>query len=202
MEATMSRKPRKVIDKAKEAMLDELIKGIENPQDMTSISDFFKDLKKNLIERMLSGELTHHLGYDKHQKRSSEQDNSRNGHSSKTVLLDDHEVMIDVPRDRDSSFNPVILPKGMRRLEGFDEKVISMYARGMSVREIQGHLKDIYQVEVSPDLISTITDEVLADVREWQNRPLEKLYTLVVFGWFVIYGYYILIALVSSECFG
>ena len=99
---------------------------------------FFKDLKKTLIERMLSGELTHHLGYDKHQKRSFEQDNSRNGHIEKTVLLDDHEVTIEVPRDRDSSFSPVILPKGMRRLQGFDEKVISMYARGMSVREIQG----------------------------------------------------------------
>ena len=172
---------KKVHNKAQEAYLDELIAGIENPQDIRSVSNLFKDLKKRLVEKLLAAELDHHLGYDKHDKRPADQENSRNGQSSKTVLIDDDQVTIETPRDRDSSFKPMILPKGMRRLQGFDDKVISMYARGMSVREIRGHLQEIYQVEVSPDLISTITDEVLVEVKEWQVRPLDRLYTLVVF---------------------
>lgn len=171
---------KEVRNKAQEAYLDEVIAGIENPQNLKNVGDLFKDLKKRLVERLLTAELDHHLGYDKHDKRPSGQENSRNGQNSKTLLIDDDQVTIEAPRDRDSSFTPVILPKGARRLQGFDDKVISLYARGMSVREIQGHLQEIYQVEVSPDLISTITDEVLADVKEWQARPLERLYTLMV----------------------
>jgi putative transposase len=172
---------KKVHNKAQEAYLDELIAGIEDPKDIRSVSNLFKDLKKRLVEKLLAAELDHHLGYDKHDKRPVDQENSRNGQTCKTVLIDDDQVTIETPRDRDSSFKPMVLPKGMRRLQGFDDKVISMYARGMSVREIRGHLQEIYQVEVSPDLISTITDEVLTDVKEWQVRPLERLYTLVVF---------------------
>ena len=172
---------KKIHNKAQETYLDELIAGIEEPQDIRSVSNLFKDLKKRLVEKLLAAELDHHLGYDKHAKRPFDQQNSRNGQTSKTVLIDDDRVTIETPRDRDSSFKPVILPKGMRHLQGFDDKVISLYARGMSVREIRGHLQEIYQVDVSPDLISTITDEVLSEVKEWQVRPLERLYTLVVF---------------------
>jgi putative transposase len=171
---------KKVRNKAQEAYLDEVLAGVENSQNIKDIGDLFKNLKKRLVERLLEAELDHHLGYDKHDKRPSGQENSRNGQTSKSILIDDDQVIIEAPRDRDSSFMPVVLPKGVRRLQGFDDKVISMYARGMSVQEIRGHLQEIYQVEVSPDLISTITDEVLADVKEWQTWPLERLYTLMV----------------------
>ena len=133
-----------------------MIAGIENPEDIRSVSDLFKDLKKRLVEKLLAAELDHHLGYNKHDKRPVDQENSRNGQTSKTVMIDDDPVTIEAPRDRDSSFKPLIVPKGVRRLQGFDDKVISLYARGRSVREIQGYLQEIYQGEVSPDLISTI----------------------------------------------
>lgn len=114
---------KKIRDKAQEAYLDELISGLEDPSDIKEVSTLFKDLKKRLIERVLAAELDNHLGYDKHSKRPPAQGNSRNGQSAKTVLVDDDQFQIEVPRDRDSSFSPILLPKGIRRLQGFDDKV-------------------------------------------------------------------------------
>lgn len=159
--------------------LDQLISQMDDRGSTQSLQQVFNGFKKALIERMLQGELTHHLGYDKHDKRSEESGNARNGSSSKTIMVGDEAMTIKSPRDRESSFSPVIVPKGLRRIAGFDDKVISLYARGMSVREIQGHLQEIYQVDVSADLISTVTDEVLDEVKEWQNRPLSPLYAAV-----------------------
>lgn len=136
-------------------------------------------LTKRLVERALAGELTHHLGYEKGSKPLGE--NCRNGTSAKTILTEDGPVEIAVPRDRVGSYEPLLIGKGERRFEGFDEKIIAMYAGGMSVREIQGFLLDQYKVEVGHDFISTVTDGVLAGVVEWQNRPLEVMYPVVIF---------------------
>jgi putative transposase len=127
----------------------------------------------------LEGELTEHLGYEKHATEGRNGGNSRNGRSTKRVKTDAGEVAIEVPRDREGTFEPQLVAKGQRRLPGFDEKVIALYARGMTTREIQAHLKEIYKVEVSPSLISTVTDAVLDDVKAWQSRPLEALYPIV-----------------------
>src|SRR5512136_1882441 len=141
----------------------------------------FKQLKKALIERALGAELTDHLGYEKGDPAGRGSGNSRNGSSSKTVLTEDGEIEIAVPRDRAGSFEPQLIGKGQTRFDGFDEKILSLYARGMTVREIQGHLLELYGSEVSPDLVSTITDAVLETVAEWQNRPLETMYPLAFF---------------------
>jgi len=125
--------------------------------------------------------MTAYLGYEKHAPEGYNSGNSRNGLTRKRVLTDTGELTIEVPRDRSGEFEPQLVPKGVRRLEGFDDKLLSLYARGMTVREIQGHLQELYGVEVSPDLISTVTDAVLEEVREWQNRPLEPLYPVVIF---------------------
>jgi putative transposase len=162
-------------------LLDELLSGYERPEDLLGEEGLFKGLKKALMERALGAELTEHLGYEKGDPAGRGSTNSRNGTSPKTVLTDDGEVEIAVPRDRNSSFEPQLVPKGVRRLPGFDDRVVSLYARGMTVREIQGHLEEIYGVEVSPDLISRVTDAVLEEVREWQNRPLDRLYPIVFF---------------------
>jgi transposase-like protein len=160
-----------------QAVLDELLKG----KDPSEFNEVFKELKRAIIERALAGEMTHHLGYGKGDAKPAGQGNQRNGTSGKTVLTEDGAVEIGVPRDRDGSFELKLLPKHERRLAGFDDKVLSMYARGMTVREIQGHLKELYGVEVSPDLISTVTDAVLEEVKEWQNRPLDPLYPVIIF---------------------
>jgi len=137
-------------------------------------------LKKRLVERALAGELTHHLGYPPGVKPEGAQ-NQRNGYSKKTVLGEEGAMEIAVPRDRAGSFEPLIIAKGQRRFEGFDEKIIAMYARGMTVREIRGFLLDQYGVDVGADFISTVTDAVVEEVQEWQNRPLERMYPVVFF---------------------
>lgn len=164
-----------------EAMLDELLRDVETSSDLLGPEGLFKSLKKALVERVLSAELTHHLGYDKGAEKPEGQDNHRNGSTPKRLITEEGELPIEVPRDRAGTFEPQLVPKGVRRLEGFDEKVLSLYARGMTVREIQGHLQELYAVEVSPDLISTVTDAVLDEVKEWQNRPLDALYPVVIF---------------------
>jgi putative transposase len=116
--------------------------------------------------------MTHHLGYEKHDPAGHHSGNSRNGTSVKTVKSKRGQVQLEVPRDRNSEFEPQLIPKGQRRIDGFDERVLSLYARGMTVREIQAHLEEIYGAQVSPDLISTVTDAVLDEVRAWQSRPL------------------------------
>ena len=165
----------------KKEVLDELLAGYEKPEDLLGEEGLFKQLKKALLERALGAELTHHLGYEKGDPAGRGTGNARNGSYAKTVLTEDGAVEIDVPRDRNASFAPQIVPKGETRLDGFDEKVISLYARGLTVREIQGHLRELYQVEVSPDLISRVTDAVLDEVTAWQNRPLDAVYPVVFF---------------------
>lgn len=167
--------------KIPEQMLDELLKGVSKPEDLLGPDGLLKALKKALVERALGAELTHHLGYAKGEDKPEGQGNHRNGTTPKTLITEAGELPIEVPRDRAGTFEPKLVPKGMRRLEGFDEKVLSLYARGMTVREIQGHLQELYGVEVSPDLISTVTDAVLDEVKEWQNRPLDPLYPVVIF---------------------
>lgn len=137
--------------------------------------------KKALIERALGAELTHHLGYPAGTVPPEEAGNKRNGTTPKTVLTDDGEVAINVPRDRDGSFEPVLIPKHERRFTGFDDKILALYARGLTVREIQRFLADMYAVEVSPDLISSVTDAVVHEVTAWQARPLDRVYAVVFF---------------------
>jgi putative transposase len=165
----------------KPELLDELLSGLSKPEDLLGDGGLFRQLKKALMERALGGELTHHLGYEKGDQAGRGSGNSRNGHSSKTVLTEDGELDLSIPRDRAGTFEPVLVPKGVTRLEGFDDKVISLYARGLTVREIQGHLREIYGTEVSPDLISRVTDAVLEEVKEWQARPLDACYPIVFF---------------------
>lgn len=162
-------------------LLDELMKDYRSPEDLLGEAGLFNQLKKALLERALEGELTHHLGYDKHAPEGKNSGNSRNGHSKKRVLSKDGEFTIEVPRDRQAEFAPQIIKKNQRRFDGFDDKVISMYARGMTTREIQAHLQEIYSVEVSPDFISTVTDSVLEDVKQWQTRPLDGFYPILFF---------------------
>jgi len=137
--------------------------------------------KKAIIERALGGELTHHLGYPPGGTKPEEATNHRNGTGGKTVLTDDGPLPIEVPRDRDGSFEPRLIAKHARRFTGFDDKILALYARGMTVREIQGFLAEMYAIEVSPDLISTVTDAVVAEVTAWQSRPLEPMYPVVFF---------------------
>jgi putative transposase len=159
-------------------MLDELIKG-KKPEEILGADGVLRQLTKRLVERALEGEMTHHLGYKKHAVEGHNTGNSRNGKTRKRVTTESGDLDISVPRDRDSSFEPVIVEKGQRRLPGFDDKVIALYARGLSTRDIQGHLEEMYGVEVSPALITAVTDTVLEDVTEWQSRPLDPVYPVV-----------------------
>ena len=160
-------------------LLDELLSGYEKPADLLGEDGIFQQLRKRLLERALDAELTDHLGYQKHQRSGQRGANSRNGHSAKTVLTDTGSLTLAIPRDREGTFEPAIVPKGVTRLEGINGQIISLYARGLSVRDVQAHLRQIYQVEVSPDLISRVTDAVLEDVLAWRNRPLERIYPVV-----------------------
>src|SRR6201994_3613556 len=162
-------------------LLDQLLANYEKPEDLTGDGGLFKQLKKALIERALGAELTDHLGYEKGDPAGRGKGNSRNGTSSKTLLTEDGEVEIAVPRDRAGTFEPQLIGKGQTRFDGFDDKILSLYARGMTVREIQGHLRELYGTEVSPDLISRVTDAVLEEVKEWQSRPLDTCYPIVFF---------------------
>ena len=161
----------------RQELLEELLKDYKSPEDLLGQGGLLKELTKALVEKALDGELTHHLGYSKHSP--SKGDNARNGKSKKGLLTDHGRMEIVSPRDRNGSFEPELVKKRQTRFDGFDDKILSMYSRGMTVREIQGHLEDIYAVEVSPDLISSVTDSVLEEVRAWQNRPLDAVYPIV-----------------------
>jgi putative transposase len=163
----------------KDELLDELLKEYKNPEDLIGKDGILKQLTKRLVEKAMESELTHHLGYEKNSPAGKNTGNSRNGKSAKTISGDFGEIPIEVPRDRNGEFNPQIVKKHQSRFDGFDEKIISMYARGMTTRDIQAHLQDIYGVEVSPDLISNVTDSVINEVKEWQNRPLEEIYPVM-----------------------
>jgi len=163
----------------KDELLDELLKEYKNPEDLIGKNGILKQLTKRLVEKAMESELTHHLGYAKNSPIGKNTGNSRNGKSSKNIKGDFGEIPIEVPRDRNGDFNPLIVKKNQTRFDGFDDKIISMYARGMTTRDIQAHLEEIYGVEVSPDLISNVTDSVINEVKEWQNRPLEEIYPIV-----------------------
>jgi putative transposase len=159
-------------------LLDQLVKG---PMTQGDLESMFRSLKKAVIERAMSAEMSDHLGYRQGESKPEGQANQRNGTSGKTVITDDGPLRIEVPRDRDGAFEPQIIGKHERRFTGFDQKIIAMYARGMTVREIQGYLAEMYGTDVSPDFISKVTDEVMSEVTAWQSRPLEPMYPVVFF---------------------
>jgi putative transposase len=163
----------------KPEVIDELLKDYKKPEDVLGENGLMKQLIKALLERALNAEMTHHLGYEKHERVAEKGDNARNGVSEKTLDTEQGELVVQVPRDRNSTFEPQIVRKHQRRFAGFDDKIISMYARGMSTREIQGHLEEMYGVEVSPALISEVTDAVIEELKLWQSRPLEALYPIL-----------------------
>jgi putative transposase len=159
-------------------LIDQFVTG---PMSAEAVQDISMAFKKALIERALGAELSHHLGYAPGAAKPEEASNHRNGATGKTVLTEDGPVRIDVPRDRDGSFEPLLVPKHERRFTGFDDKIVAMYARGMTVREIQGFLAEQYGTEVSPEFISSVTDAVMAEVSAWQSRPLEPMYPVIFF---------------------
>ncbi len=163
------------------AVIDEMIKGYKNPEDIIGPDGLLKQLTKAIVERMLEAEMDHHLGYDKHSAKGNNTGNSRNGHSSKSVITDTGVIDLAVPRDRNGEFSPMVVEKGQRRFTGFDDKIISMYGLGLSTRDITLHLKEIYGADVSPDLISRVTDGIREEVDEWQQRPLLPVYSIVYF---------------------
>ena len=164
-------------------LIDKLLADYKGPEDLIGEQGLLKQLTKALVERAMQAELTHHLGYAKNEYAKNAagrgSGNARNGSSAKTLKGDFGEAEIAVPRDRAGTFEPQIVPKHSRRFAGFDDKILSMYSRGMTTREIQGHLEEIYGVDVSPSLISEITDAVVEEVKAWQSRPLEQLYPIV-----------------------
>jgi putative transposase len=161
-----------------DAALDELLTG-KSPEEIVGPGGVLKELTKALLERAMGAELSNHLGYEKHDHAGRGSGNNRNGKSGKTVQGDLGAIDIEVPRDRNGSFEPKILPKHERRFQGFDDKILAMYARGMTTRDIQAHLEEIYGVDVSPSLISEVTDAVVEEVRAWQHRPLDPIYMIV-----------------------
>jgi putative transposase len=160
-------------------LIDQLLAGYKKPEDLIGENGLLKQLTKRLVERALEAEMTEHLGHTKNASVANVAGNARNGKSKKTLKGDFGELPIDIPRDRHASFEPQIVPKHQTRWTGFDDKILSLYARGMTVREIQGHLQEMYGAEVSPSLISSVTDAVMDEAKAWQARPLEALYPIV-----------------------
>jgi putative transposase len=160
-------------------LVDQLLAGYKKPEDMIGESGLLKQLTKALLERAMQAEMTGHLGYEKHDPAGRKSGNSRNGKSRKTLKGDFGEMELETPRDRKGTFDPKIVARHQTRWTGFDDKILSMYSRGMSTREIQGHLEEIYGVEVSPALISDVTSAVQEEVASWQHRPLEERYPIV-----------------------
>ena len=162
-----------------DGLLDELLKNYKKPEDILGEQGLLKRFSKAVLERALGTELTEHLGYEKHDSAGYGSGNSRNGTTEKTLKGKNGEITIEVPRDRNGTFEPQIVKKHQTRFDGFDDKILSMYARGMTTRDIQGHLQEIYGVEVSPTLISNVTDAVAEEVKAWQSRPLEAVYPIL-----------------------
>jgi putative transposase len=160
-------------------IVDKLLANYQKPEDIVGENGLLRQLTKALVERAMEAELTTHLGYEKHDPLGYGSGNSRNGQSRKKLRGEFGEIEITVPRDRNASFEPQIVPKGETRFAGFDDKILSLYARGMTTREIQEHLQEMYHTDVSPTLISNVTEAVLEEVRAWQARPLEPVYPIV-----------------------
>lgn len=170
----------------KTEMIDELLKGCKTQADVFGENGVFKELVKALAERALQSELTTHLGYEKHEIKGNNSGNSRNGTSAKVVKGEFGQTEIAVPRDRAGTFEPQFISKGQTRLNGFDSKILSMYARGLTTRDIQAQLQELYGVEVSPTLISNVTDAVIDEVKAWQSRPLDRIYPVIYFDALVV----------------
>jgi putative transposase len=160
-------------------LLDELIKDYKNPEDLIGENGILKQLTKALLERAMEAELTHELGYEKNARSEGSTSNRRNGHSSKRVRSKHGEIDLEVPRDRESEFEPVLIKKHQRRFDGFDDLILSLYSRGVSTRDIRSHIEDLYGIEVSPELVSSVTDNIQDFVRQWQTRPLDPVYPIV-----------------------
>lgn len=160
-------------------VLDELLKDNKGPEDITGPEGLLKQLTKALIERAMDAEIADHLGYEKNDQTEKDTTNRRNGRTKKTLRSDQGPLEIEVPRDREGEFEPAIVPKHQREFKGFDDKILSMYARGMTTREIAGHLKEIYGTDVSPELISRATDSVKELLEDWRNRILEPFYPIL-----------------------
>lgn len=162
-----------------EELLSSLLANYKKPEDLIGENGLLKQLTKRLVEKALDAEMTEHLGHDRHAPVSNVAGNTRNGRSSKTLKGEFGELPIEIPRDRHGTFEPQIVPKHQTRWSGFDERILSLYARGMTVREIQAHLAEMYGAEVSPSLISSVTDAVVDEVKIWQARPLDAVYPIV-----------------------
>src|SRR5918993_1213834 len=170
MEDTMSIDPK---------LVDQLLGDYKKPEQIVGENGLLKQLTKALLERAMNAELNDHLGYGRHDPAGYNSGNSRNGTTKKKLKGDFGKMELETPRGRNGTFEPKIVPKHQTRFTGFDDKILSMYARGMSTREIQGHLEEIYGVEISPALVSTVTEAVLEEVKAWQSRPLNEIYPIV-----------------------
>jgi putative transposase len=171
--------PPGVRDRLSDELVDELLAGARTEEEIVGPGGLLADLTRRLVERAMSAELTEHLGYARHHEPPGGTDNARNGTTPKTLVTEHGPVAIKTPRDRNGSFEPQMVRKGQRRFEGFDEKILALYSRGLSVRDIEAHLHEIYGVKVGRDLISRVTDAVMDDVRAWQQRPLDDVYPVV-----------------------
>src|SRR4051812_24535929 len=171
--------PDEVRERLSDELIDELLAGARGEEEIVGPGGLLADLTRRLVERAMDAELTEHLGYEHGQPPPGGAGNTRNGTTPKTLATEHGPVRIEAPRDRKGSFAPQIVPKGKRRFAGFDEKIIALYARGLSVRDIRAHLAEIYGVEVGHDLVSRVTDAVMDDVRAWQQRPLEDVYPVI-----------------------
>jgi putative transposase len=171
--------PPEVRDRLSDELIDELLAGARTEEEIVGPGGLLADLTRRLVERAMSAELTDHLGYEPHQEPLGGTGDTRNGGTPKTLVTEHGPVRIKTPRDRNGSFEPQIVRKGQRRFEGFDEKILALYSRGLSTRDIEAHLQEIYGVKVGRDLISRVTDAVMEDVRSWQQRPLEDVYPVV-----------------------
>lgn len=167
-------------------LLDSLIENYSSPEDVFGENGLFKQLKKAFVERALEGELTTELGYSKHDESGNNTGNSRNGYSEKTLKTKEGEFEVKIPRDRNSEFEPKLIPKNQTRFDELDDKIISLYSRGMSTRDIREQISELYGVEISATLVSNVTNEVIDEVKAWQNRPLDKLYPIVYMDALVI----------------
>jgi putative transposase len=168
-----------VRDRLSDELIDELLAGARTEEEIVGRGGLLADLTRRLVERAMSAELTEHLGYERHQEPPGGSGNTRNGTTPKTLVTEHGPVPVKTPRDRNGSFEPQLVRKGQRRFEGFDDQILALYARGLSTRDIEAHLAEIYGVKVGRDLISRVTDAVMDDVRAWQQRPLDDVYPVV-----------------------
>src|SRR5213596_2747784 len=175
----LERLPDEIRQKLSDELVDELLAGARTEEEIVGPGGLLSQLTKRLVERAMEVELTEHLGYEPHREPPGGSGNTRNGSTPKTLATEQGPVRIETPRDRKGSFEPQIIRKGQRRFEGFDDKILALYSRGLSTRDIEAHLAEIYGVKVGRDLISRVTDAVMDDVREWQQRPLDDVYPVV-----------------------